>query len=103
MTEYIWYVKLKTGAEFPFLKTTRENLTEDELHNMMPKKGIGYLIPVIGELPTVVGVVGEFHQGRWFVYAEQSDVIEMWYKDGKPSAQHITFHDKIQASTTEST
>lgn len=103
MTGIIWHVKLKSGVEFPFLNTTRQDITVDELHNMMPKRGIGYLIPVIGDVPAVAGVVAEFLQGRWFVYVDQSDIVEMWYEKGEPPAQHISFYDKIQASTTEST
>lgn len=98
-----WYVKLQSDLSFPFFQTTRRDHTEDQLHTMMPKKGVGYLVPVIGGIPTVLLPFSEHHHGRAFVYLAQSDVKEMWYKDDLPPAQHLKLYDIIQASTSEST
>lgn len=98
-----WFVKLSSGVSFPFFQTTRRDHTEDQLHTMMPKKGSGYLVPVVGGIPSELVVVSEYHNGRAFVYAAQADLVEMWYKDDLPPAQHLKLYDIIQASTTEST
>ena len=98
-----WFVKLKSEASFPFFQTTRRDHTVDQLHMMMPKKGSGYLVPVVGDAPQECAASVEQHNGRTFVYLAQSDIVEMWYKDDLPPAQHLRLYDIIQASTTEST
>lgn len=98
-----WFVEVKSGISFPFFQTTRRDHTEDQLHTMMPKKGSGYLVPVVGPVPSQFAAVTEQHNGRTFVYVVQSDIVEMWYKDDLPPAQHLRLYDIIQASTSEST
>lgn len=98
-----WFIRIKPDTSFPFFQTTRRDHTVDQLHLMMPKKGSGYLIPVVGGVPTECIQYSEQHNGRTFVHVAQSDVIEMWYKDDLPPAQHLKLYDMIQASTTEST
>ena len=98
-----WFVTISPDIDFPFFQTTRRDHTVDQMHNMMPKKGSGYLIPVIGGIPAQLVATSEHHNGRAFVYVAQSDVIKMWYNDELPPAQHLRLYDMIQASTTEST
>lgn len=86
---------------FPFFQTTRRDHTEDQLHNMMPKKGMGYLIPVVGGVPTECLDRAETHMGKTYVNVAQADVLKMWYKDDLPPAQHLKLFDTIHASTSE--
>lgn len=98
-----WFVEVGSGVSFPFFQTTRRDHTEDQLHTMMPKKGCGYLVPVVGAIPSEFANVVERHNDRAFVYVAQSDIVKMWYKDDLPPAQHLKLYDIIQASTSEST
>lgn len=98
-----WFVEVKSGTSFPFFQTTRRDHTENQLHTMMPKKGCGYLVPVVGDIPTEFKAVVERHNDRTFVYVDQANIVKMWYKDDLPPAQHLKLYDIIQASTTEST
>lgn len=98
-----WHIRIKPDTEFAFFATTRRDHTVDQMYNLLPKKGSGYLVPVIGGAPHECWDRIEHHNGRTFIYVAQSDIIEMWYKDDLPPAQHLKLFDMINASTTEST
>lgn len=97
-----WHVQLKSGISWPFFATTRRDYTEDELHDMMPRCGIGGLmVPVIGEIPEDLKDTVRVVRERSFVQILQSDVVKMWYIDDLLPAQQLRLYDTIQASTVE--
>lgn len=96
-------MRIKPDVSFPFFQTTRRDHTIDQMYNMLPKKGSGYLVPVIGGVPHECQDRVEHHQGKTFVNLAQSDIVEMWYNDELPPAQHLRLYDMINASTSEST